>query len=188
MTINKLGVSVDVPGILKGSGVLGIKEEAGGTTVEGGLALDFEALPVLRGLEGRLRLFTSADLRALYLALGIEFSPGLALGSTGVAVYGLHGLLGSNMAPTRPDPLEWLRQPPVGVTSEAKWLATRGAWAFGAGATLGTVFDNGFSLNLNGTLLPVVTRPAVRPCRSCQCSLTEARCRRGSRGPCYCHP
>ena len=68
MTINKLGVSVDVPGILKGSGVLGIKEEAGGTTVEGGLALDFEALPVLRGLEGRLRLFTSADLRALYLA------------------------------------------------------------------------------------------------------------------------
>lgn len=159
MTINKLGVSVNFPGIIKGTGVLGIKEEAGGTTVEGGLSLDFETLPVLRGLEGRMRLFTSTDLRALYLALGIEFSPGLALGSTGIAVYGLHGLLGSNMAPTRPDPLEWLRQPPVGVTSETKWSAARGGWAFGAGATLGTVFDNGYALNLNGTLLLLLPGP-----------------------------
>jgi hypothetical protein len=159
LTINKLGVSIDVPGILKGSGVLGIKGEAGGTTVEGGLALDFEALPVLRGLEGRMRLFTSEDLRALYLALGIEFSPGLALGSTGVAIYGFHGLLASNMGPTRPDPLEWLRQPPIGVTSETKWLPARGSWAFGAGATLGTVFDNGFALNLNGTLLLFLPGP-----------------------------
>ncbi len=159
LTINKLGVALEVPGVLAGSGVLGIKEEAGGTTVEGGLALDFQALPVLRGLEGRMRLFTSGDLRALYLALGVEFSPGLALGSTGVAVYGLHGLLGANMAPTNPDPLDWLRAPPVGVTSEAKWLAARGAWAFGAGATLGTVFDDGFSLNLSGTLLLLLPGP-----------------------------
>jgi hypothetical protein len=159
LTINKLGVTVDVPGVLAGSGVLGIKEDASGTTVEGGLALDFQALPVLRGLEGRMRLFTSGDLRALYLALGVEFSPGLALGSTGVAVYGLHGLLGANMAPSRPDPLDWLRQPPVGVTSEAKWMAARGAWAFGAGATLGTVFDDGFSLNLSGTLLLLLPGP-----------------------------
>lgn len=162
LQINKLGVSVDVPGVLEGSGVLGIKEEpGGGTTVEGGLSLDFDALPVLRGLDGELRLFTSADLRAIYLALGIDFSPGLALGSTGVAVYGLHGVLGSNMGPSRPEPLEWLRVPPVGVTSPAKWAAARGAWAFGAGATLGTVFDGGFSLSLNGTLLLLLPGPRL---------------------------
>lgn len=161
LQVNKLGVSVDVPGVLEGSGVLGIKEAGGGTTVEGGLSLDFDALPVLRGLDGELRLFTSADLRAIYLALGIDFSPGLALGSTGVAAYGLHGLLGSNMAPSRPEPLEWLRQPPVGVTSSSKWVAARGSWAFGAGATLGTVFDGGFSLNLNGTLLLLLPGPRL---------------------------
>ncbi|MFN2467074.1 MAG: hypothetical protein ABR521_02930 [Gaiellaceae bacterium] len=162
LQFNKLGVSVDVPGVLDGSGVLGIKDEpGGGTTVEGGLSLDFDALPVLRGLDGELRLFTSGDLRAIYLALGIDFSPGLALGSTGVAVYGLHGLLGANMAPSRPDPLEWLRLPPVGVTSSSKWAAARGAWAFGAGATLGTVFDGGFSLNLNGTLLLLLPGPRL---------------------------
>ena len=48
-----------------------------------------------------------------------------------MAVYGLHGLLGSNMAPARPDPLEWLRQPPVGVTSEAN------GWPLGAPGRLG---------------------------------------------------
>ena len=162
LQINKLGVSVDVPGVIQGSGVLGIREEpGGGTTVEGGLSLDFESLPVLRGLDGELRLFTSGDLRALYLGLGIDFSPGLALGSTGVAVYGLHGVLGSNMAPSRPEPLEWLRLPPVGVTAAEKWAAARGAWAFGAGATLGTVFDGGFSLSLNGTLLLLVPGPRL---------------------------
>ncbi|CAN5592498.1 hypothetical protein BH23ACT7_BH23ACT7_00620 [soil metagenome] len=161
VTINKLGVSVDVPGVLGGSGVLGIRDEpGGGTTVEGALALDFEALPVLRGLEGRMRLFERDDLRALFLALGVDFSPGLALGSTGMAVYGLHGVLGSNMAPSNPVPLDWLRQPPVGsVTSEQKWAPARGSWAFGAGATLATVFDGGFVFNLSGTLLLLIPGP-----------------------------
>ena len=161
VTLNKLGVSVDVPGVISGSGVLGIRDEpGGGSTVEGGLSLAFDALPVLRGLEGRMRLFQQDDLKALYLALGIDFAPGLALGSTGIAVYGLHGLLGSNMAPSNPVPLDWLRQVPVGsVTSEQKWTPARGSWAFGAGATLGTVFDGGFAFNLSGTLLLLIPGP-----------------------------
>ena len=160
LSINKLGVSADIPGVLDGSGVLGIKEEpGGGTTVEGGLSLNFDALPVLRGLDGHMRLFSRGDLRALYLALGIDFSPGLPLGSTGVAVYGLHGLFGANMAPSQADPLAWLRASPVGVTDQSKWAPAAGAWSFGAGATLGTVFDAGFSLNLNGTLLLLVPGP-----------------------------
>jgi len=154
ITISKIGIGVEVPGVLDGRGELGIISPSPGTTlVEGELALSFQSLPTLRNIFGTLKIYTSAELRALYLALGAEFTPGLPIGNTGISVYGLHGLLGVNMGRSNPDPLAWLKAPPVGVTDTAKWVPARGFWAFGVSATLGTVFDAGFSVNLKGTLL-----------------------------------
>jgi hypothetical protein len=154
ITISKIGIGVEVPGVLDGYGELGITSPSpGATLVEGELSLSFPALPTLRNIFGALKIYTSADLRALYLALGAEFTPGLPIGNTGVSVYGLHGLLGVNMGRSIADPLAWLKAPPVGVTDTAKWVPARGSWAFGVGATLGTVFDAGFCVNLKGTLL-----------------------------------
>ncbi len=154
VTINKLGVGVDVPGVIEGRGELGINDDGvGGTTVEGELELSFESMPMLRSIFGALKIYSRDDLKALYLALGVEFVPGLPLGNTGIAIYGLHGLLGVNMGRSIPEPLAWLKAPPVGVTDTNKWVPSRGTWTFGVGATLGTVFDAGFAIHLKGTLL-----------------------------------
>ena len=155
VTITKIGVGVDVPGVLSGRGELGITSPApGATSIEGELSLSFPAMPALREIYGALKIYTSGDLRALYLGLGAEFTPGLPLGNTGIAVYGLHGLLGVNMGRSIADPLAWLKShPPGDVIDTGKWAPARGAWTFGVGAMLGTVFDAGFAVNFTGTLL-----------------------------------
>lgn len=146
-SLNKLGVSANLPGILEGSGEFGFSQDS----IEG--ALDIEIVPLDLRLAASLAVFDQADFRALYADLGIQFTPGLPLFSTGLAIYGFFGLVGSNMARRNPDPLPWFTANPVGVTGLAKWRPQRGAWAFGVGAVLGTTFDDGTTFNTKGAFV-----------------------------------
>lgn len=157
VSINKLGVSVDVPGVLAGSGVLEMTNDAGALTVAG--AVDVDVVPLKFGVSAGAKFVsrtTPTPLTAFFGSLGVEFSPGLPLGTTGVALQGLEGLLGVNMGRSMPAPeqaLPWYMQSPIGATSPDKWVANEGRWAVGAGAVLGTVYDGGFTFNLKGLFL-----------------------------------
>jgi hypothetical protein len=159
VTMNKLGVSVDVPGTLEGRGALGI--ESG--TVEG--ELDLDLVPLDLRIYGGLHLYTSGEFRSLFAQLGVEFSPGILLGSTGAAIYGFFGLVGVQMRRNNPQPLPWFlgSNPPatVGVTNTNKWTPSAGGWAFGVGSVIGTAFDNGFSFNTKGALLLEIPGPKL---------------------------
>lgn len=157
LSINKLGVSVDVPGVLSGSGSLEMTNDAGTFTIAG--AAEVDVVPLKFGVSAGAK-FVQRDvptpLTAFFGSLGVEFSPGLPLGTTGIALQGLEGLLGVNMGRSMPGPQEalaWYMQDPIGATHPDKWVADEGRWAVGAGAVLGTVYDAGFTFNLKGLFL-----------------------------------
>jgi hypothetical protein len=161
VTLTKLAASLSVPGVIEGSGELGFTQSGTTTVVEGGLDLTITPIRSLH-LGGKLKILSRDDFRAVFAALEADFAPGLPLGSTGVAVYGFHGLLGANMGRTPPpDPLEWLKRAPVGALAVEKWDAAAGNWAFGVGAVVGTVFDSGWSFNTKGTLIVEIPGPRL---------------------------
>lgn len=157
VSLNKLGVTVDVPGTLEGRGELGFSKAGPATVVEG--QVDLGLVPIDLRIYGGLKLYSADELRALYAHLGVEFAPGILLGSTGAAIYGFFGLIGVNMGRSLPEPLPWFKGPPVGVTDVDKWVPDRGHWAFGVGTVIGTAYDNGFSFNTKGAFLLEVPGP-----------------------------
>ena len=162
VTISKIGMSADLPGVLSGSGQLEISGSGGTSTVAGNADLTLEPLHVELGAS--FAMFTKADRRAVYLGLQANFRPGFPLGTTGVALYGLLGLTGVNIGRSIPEPervLEWYQHPSVGVRSVDKWAMRDGAWVFGVGATLGTAPDGGLLWNTAGALVVQTPGPQI---------------------------
>jgi hypothetical protein len=102
------------------------------------------------------------DVYALvHLGIGLP----LPLGATGAALYGLEGLLAINMAPGAAggDWYGWYKQvpPEFSATEPTKWTPAAGAWAIGAGASIGTLPDAGFSVNTRALLVAVLPGPVL---------------------------
>jgi hypothetical protein len=166
--INKLGVKLSVPGVLAGRGMLGIiasGPDTGETTIEG--ELDVKIVPLgIRAAAG-MKYQQVDDVRALFANIGVEFSPGIAVGSTGAAIFGFQGLVGANMQrkplsgeTLEPDPWTWFTNDPAGdVTAVSKWAAAQGNWAFGVGTVIGTICDNAFLFNTKGAFILEIPGP-----------------------------
>jgi hypothetical protein len=155
--ITKIGARANIPGVLAGGGSIEIGNPIGGS-------FDLSLVPVKLRVYGGFRLFTEPDFRALYVAVGAEFSPGILLGASGVAIKGLEGLVGVNINRNDTDPrrvLDWYRKPQAGATDPAKWTARRGGFAFGVGALLGTAADGGFVWSIKGTLIVELPGPRL---------------------------
>jgi hypothetical protein len=147
--ITKIGARASIPGVLSGGGSVELGNPIGGS-------FDLSLVPVKLRVYGGFRLFDYPDFRALYVAIGAEFAPGILLGASGVAIKGLEGLVGVNINRDAGDPrrtLDWYRKPQVGATDPTKWTARRGGFAFGVGALLGTSADGGFVWSIRGTLI-----------------------------------
>jgi hypothetical protein len=101
-----------------------------------------------------------------YIFLETQLPAGIPLWSTGVSLYGIAGLFAYNMEPDKDPELAWYegwyRGPPsIGVSSADKWGDQRGSFALGAGVTLGTTPDNGYSVNAKTLLVLVLPGPIV---------------------------
>jgi hypothetical protein len=105
---------------------------------------------------------------AIYV--GVDLPTGIALGTTGLGLYGIAGLLAINMEPDKkPDEawygigdVGWYKKPKVGLTDlKAKWVNTRGSKAFGAGVTIGTYADNGYIFSGRVLLAIVFPGPMI---------------------------
>lgn len=105
---------------------------------------------------------------AIYV--GVDLPTGIALGTTGLGLYGIAGLLAINMEPDKAQDEPWYgignegwyKKPKLGVTDlKAKWVNTRGSKAFGAGVTIGTYADNGYTFSGRVLLAIVFPGPII---------------------------
>jgi hypothetical protein len=100
----------------------------------------------------------------LFIDLGIDLPTGIPIANTGVAIYGFQGLGGYQVAPNRTADEhwyeDWYKGSPLGV-GVTKWDFKNDAFAVGAGVTVGTLADNGFTFTAKVVLVVAIPGPIV---------------------------
>ena len=165
--VRGLGVRVDIPGALTGTGSLALHDT--GVRAE----LDLTVVPADLRAAGSLELHEQDGFTAVAVGVEVEFPTGLPLAATGLGVYGFLGHFAANMAravPADPDPiaaeLAWVGRL-LGASGSAPgasatpWTVARGAWAFGVGAVVGTLADGGRAFHAKGVLVVEIPGPTV---------------------------
>jgi hypothetical protein len=169
LSLEGVGVEFEVPDTVSFKGLVSMREPAPGVfRFDGGIELQLIALGL--SIDGQLVIGynESSDFTFFAIYVGVELPAGLPLWSTGLGLYGLAGLFALNMEPGRqqneawyavqPEPSWYHRNPPgIGVADLAKWDDAEGSLGFGAGITIGTVVDNGFTFA--GKMLFVIVFP-----------------------------
>ncbi|MFL6192744.1 MAG: hypothetical protein ACJ75H_01130 [Thermoanaerobaculia bacterium] len=122
-------------------------------------------------IDGTLVIGSVKGPQGRYNFLGVyvdgDFPAGIALASTGLAIYGGAGLFALQMEPDKHADEMWFsidhsksyfHRGTPGITDiKAKWKPTKGSFAVGLGITLGSLPDSGYSLN--GKLLLAIVIP-----------------------------
>lgn len=113
---------------------------------------------------GLLTSTRSDGLKALVLSGDLSFKPGLPLGSTGTALYGIGLTYAQNASPDTIDadyPGWFLRKDPVFTTHASKWIPKGDHWGFGASVSLGSQPDDGRSWNVTAGLFLLLPGPVI---------------------------
>lgn len=178
ITLNGVGVELEVPGALKLQGAVSYNELPGDIhRFDGDVRLELLALDLT--IDGKLVVGTAAGSPFFAIYVGVELPAGIPLWATGLGLYGLAGLFALEMEPNKgapPNALHpdsrtdeewyenadgspgWYKRPAEGVTDlRSKWDPRAGSLALGGGITIGTVVDNGFTFS--GKLLLVLVFP-----------------------------
>ncbi len=164
-TLSALGATLEVPGAFVGTGYVEINPD--------GFAGFFDITVTPVGIRASASLKVqrthvdpannaSATVLGVFVAAEVELPAPIPLGNSGLGIFGFAAGIGVNMARFHPTPaIEWLKnQPGHNPLHPAGWNAQAGAWAFAAGATLGTV-DGGFLMRLKGLLILELPGPRV---------------------------
>ena len=165
-TLSALGASIEVPGAFSGKGYVEVLPD--------GLAGFFDvsiAPPIGIRASASLKVQRTPEIPddpgsptvlGVFVAVEVELPAPIPLGNSGLGIFGFAAGIGVNMARFNPSPpLQWLQnQPGRNPLHPLGWSARPGAWAFAAGATLGTV-DGGFLLRLRGLVLLELPGPRV---------------------------
>jgi hypothetical protein len=164
-SLTGLGVSLDVPGLLSGSGYLQI--------TRGGFAGKLDASLAQLGLRVSAGLALSQipldknppDAVGFVAAIEVDFPLPIPFGTSGLGLMGVLGLFGMhyqrNMDPNE-SVLQWYVRADGKLTEVLPdfWAPQLKHWAFGVGAKLGTM-EGGFLLNLKGALVIEAPGPQV---------------------------
>ena len=175
-TITAIGISVDIPDTIVGSGYLKILA----TGFEGQLDVSLPSigLRVAGGL--RIQTVSEGDRSAtgVVVMLAVEFPGGIPLGGTGLSIFGFLGLFAmhhrrlENPAARNPA-LTWLVDTVQGdPTRITGWGPALDSWAFGVGVVAGTI-EGGTILNVKGML--VVEGPGPRVLLFVKANLLSAK-------------
>lgn len=187
LSFDGVGVDLEVPETLRLAGSVSYREfegtDADGNPYtdyrfDGDVELDLLTLDIsvdatlVVGTRETLSRSGPEEFSFFAVYLGVELPRGIPLFGTGLALYGMAGLFALGMRPNKglPDGRadeEWYhadrsqsyyhRNEPGVTDLKHKWDPAEGALAVGAGVTLGTAPDNGFSFN--GRLLLVISLP-----------------------------
>ncbi len=176
LALDGVGVSFGVPDAFAFEGEVALTEDpaTGARLFTGALALGLDALDI--GIDAGITVGRLAPDTYVFVHLGVGVP--IPLGATGTALYGFEGLFAMNMSPVvtnRPWPSAESPTVPAGdwygwykhvpqvftVTDPLKWSADPGAWAFGAGLSLGTLPDAGFTVNTRALLVILLPGPVL---------------------------
>jgi YVTN family beta-propeller protein len=169
VTLNGIGIKFKTPA-LSFDGHVSYTRVGSDNQFKGELTLLIPAANNLK-LVGKAVFGTSKGMKYFAIYIEGEFGKGFALGSTGLAMFGIAGLLAVNYAPDKPQTMLWysvdhgnsyFHKPQTGVTDIIhKWKPEAGTFAIGAGIRIGTFTDNGFTINGKFLLLLLCPGPVL---------------------------
>jgi hypothetical protein len=177
--LTAFGASVDVAGVIKGSGYMALTAGASpGTSAFSG-QVDVSLVPLSLRIAAAVKVESlkdgGRDLTAIYLGLNVVLPVGIPLGASGLGIFGFRGIFGMHFrrslahddAASGAPSMGWLaaaagkphllQNPDNG---KILWEAQADNWAFGIGALLGTM-EGGVLVNLDGTLLLELPGPRL---------------------------
>ena len=164
ISLDGVGLELDVPGAVVFDGSVSFTTEGGGSGFTGHGSLTIIPIGVsidVNVVVGRAQTGETY----FYFHLGVELPAGIPLFSTGAAFFGFEGLVANNMGPDRADGEPWYHgwyvRAPRGATNAQKWAVDVGAFAIGAGTTLGTFADDGYTVNTSVLLILVLPGPVL---------------------------
>jgi hypothetical protein len=173
ISLDGVGVEFEVPEVVRFKGAVAYRTLTVGTETvhrfDGRIVLELLSLDLR--IEATLVIGSATGDEGTYtffaIYLDAELPAGIPLFSTGLALYGMAGLFALSMEPDKHDDEEWYGIGPgegwyhrgtVGVTDlQTKWINRRGSLALGAGVTIGTISDNGYTFS--GKVLFVLVFP-----------------------------
>ncbi|MFZ5760359.1 MAG: DUF6603 domain-containing protein [Thermodesulfobacteriota bacterium] len=173
MKISGINVAFEVEDVLKFDGRVYFIDEGTKKGFKGGVKLTIDPLDGMmldaQFIAGRNEL--SPPYNFFYIYIAAELPIGIPLGSTGAALFGMAGLFGYNTTVDKRDSEAWFEnndgaagfylRPEKGITSVTKWTDRRDALALGAGLTLGTASDNGFTFAGKVLLVILIPGPMI---------------------------
>lgn len=176
VSLEGIAVSPEIPNTLKFEGSVRYKEYTAespspnglvGHLFSGNIHINIMALRTEMAGEliiGKLKTPEGHEFTCFYIVLAVELPSAIPLAATGTGIYGLKGLVGLHVDTTKAEEswYEWyLAAPTRNVTSVRKWQPVYDNYAFGAGLTLGTMYDDGFTINLKVLLVVLIPGPVI---------------------------
>lgn len=167
VTLSGVGVEFVVPDTLSFRGFVSYTEPTPGNhRFDGKIRLVLTTLNL--EIDGKLVIGHDDVGGYTYFAiyLDVELPAGIPLWTTGLGLYGFAGLFALQLEPDKKTNEEWYgvgpndgwyKKPEIGVSDLVKWHNVKDSLGLGAGVTIGTVADNGFTFN--GKLLLAIVFP-----------------------------
>ena len=161
--LTAFGATVDVPGVLHGSGYLSLPPDGGVTGF-----LDLTVQPLAVRVAAALKIDSKDGVTGVFVGMEVEFPVPILIGNSGLGIYGFLGGIGVNFERIEPTgvpapALRWLEQQmplPLGVLNPTGWQAAPGKFAFAAGILLGTL-EGGFVVHLKGIVILELPGPRL---------------------------
>lgn len=178
MAIGGIRVGFEIKDVLKFNGTVVFIDEPTKKGFKGGIKM---VLYPLNGCSLDVQLIVGKNTLSppytfFYIYINAELPIGIPLFSTGLALYGMAGLFGYNIEPSKgkipggenetwyenPDGSPgWYLRDVSGITDTSKWIDNYESMAFGAGFTLGTLSDNGFTISAKTLIVLLIPGPII---------------------------
>ncbi len=168
VTLRGIGVEFKIPGTLEFAGSVEYVESPTFDGFKGQVSV--KLIPLRTEVAGTLMVGKGRDAQGrefgvFYIQLMATLPTALPLGATGTGLFGIRGLVGINVAPTKTDEQTWYdwykATPEYNVVDIRKWQPLYDNYAFGAGIQLGTIYDDGTTLNLGAMLVVLIPGPVI---------------------------
>jgi hypothetical protein len=171
LTLNGVGVEFEVPDVVHFKGAVAYHELPGDVhRFDGSLMLAIEAIDL--EIDGQIVIGSTPTYTFLALFVDCELPAGIPLWATGLGLYGMAGLFALNMEPGKTQnqdwyaippttPVDWFHTPMPGVSDLTKWTNRNGSLGFGAGVTIGTEEDDGYTFAAKVLLVIVFPGPII---------------------------